>query len=85
MMDTIIKKLSQYFFKLKRVTLTMEVKKENYRNYVDSERVNTVKKFYEMNHTYQTYDFVIDKEREFLKFEFHYELRFKSPFTAFRG
>lgn len=32
MMDTIIKKLSQYFFKLKRVTLTMEVKKENYRN-----------------------------------------------------
>lgn len=43
--------------------------KENYRNYVDSDRVATVKKFYEMNHTYQTYDFVIDKEREFLKFD----------------
>lgn len=43
--------------------------KENYRNYVDSERVNTVKKFYEMNHTYQTYDFVVEKEREFLKFD----------------
>jgi inositol oxygenase len=43
--------------------------KENYRNYVDSERVNTVRKFYEMNHTYQTYDFVVEKEREFLKFD----------------
>jgi inositol oxygenase len=43
--------------------------KENYRNYVDSERVNTVKKFYQMNHTYQTYDFVLEKEREFLKFD----------------
>ncbi|MCP9756746.1 inositol oxygenase [Lacihabitans sp. CCS-44] len=43
--------------------------KENYRNYVDSERVNTVKKFYEMNHTYQTYDFVVEKEKEFLKFD----------------
>ena len=43
--------------------------KENYRNYVDSERVNTVKKFYELNHTYQTYDFVLEKEREFLKFD----------------
>jgi inositol oxygenase len=42
--------------------------KENYRNYVDSDRVATVKKFYEMNHTYQTYDFVVEKEREFLKF-----------------
>lgn len=43
--------------------------KENYRNYVDSDRVATVKKFYEMNHTYQTYDFVVEKEREFLKFD----------------
>lgn len=43
--------------------------KENYRNYVDSERVSTVKKFYQMNHTYQTYDFVVEKEREFLKFD----------------
>jgi inositol oxygenase len=43
--------------------------KENYRNYVDSNRVATVKKFYQMNHTYQTYDFVVEKEREFLKFD----------------
>ena len=43
--------------------------KQAYRNYVDSERVKTVKKFYEMNHTYQTYDFVLEKEKEFLKFD----------------
>jgi inositol oxygenase len=43
--------------------------KENYRNYVDSERVNTVRRFYELNHTYQTYDFVLEKEKEFLKFD----------------
>jgi inositol oxygenase len=43
--------------------------KEDYRNYVDSDRVATVKRFYELNHTYQTYDFVLEKEREFLKFD----------------
>ncbi|HLO45175.1 MAG TPA: inositol oxygenase family protein [Leadbetterella sp.] len=43
--------------------------KEDYRNYVDSDRVATVKRFYELNHTYQTYDFVVEKEREFLKFD----------------
>lgn len=42
--------------------------KEEFRNYVDSERVETVKEFYRMNHTYQTYDFVCSKEEEFLKF-----------------
>lgn len=42
--------------------------KEDYRNYVDSERVNTVREFYRLNHTYQTYDFVVEKENEFLAF-----------------
>lgn len=43
--------------------------KEEYRNYVDSERVDIVKEFYKLNHTYQTYDFVCEKENEFLKFD----------------
>lgn len=43
--------------------------KEAYRNYVDSERVDTVREFYKLNHTYQTYDFVCEKENEFLKFD----------------
>ncbi|WP_100615344.1 inositol oxygenase family protein [Confluentibacter citreus] len=42
--------------------------KDEFRNYVDSERVETVKEFYRINHTYQTYDFVCSKEEEFLKF-----------------
>lgn len=42
--------------------------KEDYRNYVDSERVNTVREFYRLNHTYQTYNFVEEKEKEFLAF-----------------
>jgi inositol oxygenase len=43
--------------------------KEEFRNYVDSERVETVKEFYKLNHTFQTYDFVVGKEKEFLKFD----------------
>ncbi|MGR3808907.1 inositol oxygenase family protein [Jiulongibacter sp. NS-SX5] len=47
-----------------------EVKaKEDYRNYVDSDRQNTVREFYRLNHKYQTYDFVKEKESEFLKFD----------------
>ncbi|MFG6686037.1 inositol oxygenase family protein [Mariniflexile sp. HNIBRBA6329] len=42
--------------------------KEEFRNYVDSDRQETVKEFYRINHTYQTYDFVCSKEEEFLKF-----------------
>jgi len=42
--------------------------KEEFRNYVDSQRVETVKEFYRINHTYQTYDFVCNKEAEFLQF-----------------
>ena len=43
--------------------------KDDYRNYHDSEKVDTVRQFYKLNHTYQTYDFVLEKESEFLKFE----------------
>ncbi|MEM9650415.1 MAG: inositol oxygenase family protein [Bacteroidota bacterium] len=43
-------------------------KKEEFRNYQDSKRVETVKEFYRLNHKYQTYDFVCEKENEFLKF-----------------
>jgi inositol oxygenase len=43
--------------------------KEEYRNYEDSERVDTVREFYRLNHTYQSYDFVKEKENEFLKFD----------------
>ena len=36
--------------------------KTDYRNYHDSERVATVKEFYRLNHQYQTFDFVTNKE-----------------------
>ncbi|MDX2250639.1 MAG: inositol oxygenase family protein [Bacteroidia bacterium] len=42
--------------------------KEDYRNYDDPKR-DTVREFYRLNHTYQTYDFVRAKEKEFLKFD----------------
>jgi inositol oxygenase len=38
-----------------------------YRNYDTPER-DTVKEFYRLNHTYQTYNFVLEKENEFLQF-----------------
>lgn len=47
----------------------LEKKKEAFRNYVDSERVDGVREFYRMNHTFQTYKFVCEKEKEFLKFD----------------
>ncbi len=43
--------------------------KEEFRNYVDSKRVETVKEFYRINHMNQTYDFVCKKEDEFLRFD----------------
>lgn len=43
--------------------------KEEYRNYQENERLDTVKEFYRLNHTFQTYDFVCEKEAEFLKFQ----------------
>lgn len=39
-----------------------------YRNYEEPAR-DTVKEFYRLNHTYQTYDFVQQKRSEFLKFD----------------
>ncbi|MDO1450609.1 inositol oxygenase family protein [Rhodocytophaga aerolata] len=42
--------------------------KEEYRNYDNPER-DTVREFYRLNHKYQTYDFVREKEKEFLKFD----------------
>jgi len=41
--------------------------KEDYRNYDDPAR-DTVREFYRLNHKYQTYDFVREKENEFLQF-----------------
>ncbi len=43
--------------------------KDDYRNYVDSEKVDTVREFYKLNHTYQTYAFVLEKQANFLKFD----------------
>src|SRR6185436_15906495 len=40
---------------------------EDYRNYDDPAR-DTVKEFYRLNHTYQTYNFVQQKRKEFLQF-----------------
>ncbi len=48
---------------------SVEKTKEDYRNYVDSERVKTVKEFYRLNHQFQTYDFVAKKRADFLKFD----------------
>jgi inositol oxygenase len=42
--------------------------KEEYRNYDNPER-DTVREFYRLNHKYQTYEFVREKEKEFLKFD----------------
>jgi inositol oxygenase len=41
--------------------------KEEYRNYEEPAR-DSVKEFYRLNHTYQTYDFVMDKKANFLQF-----------------
>ena len=41
---------------------------EEYRNYEDPKR-ETVKQFYKLNHTHQTYEFVKKKQAEFLKFD----------------
>ena len=41
---------------------------EEYRNY-DSPQRDTVREFYRLNHQYQTYDFVMEKEANFLAFD----------------
>jgi len=40
---------------------------EEYRNYEEPQR-ESVKEFYRLNHTFQTYDFVLEKEANFLQF-----------------
>src|SRR5258706_9486574 len=42
--------------------------KEEFRNYENSERDATVREFYRLNHKYQTYQFVKEKQKEFLQF-----------------
>jgi inositol oxygenase len=41
---------------------------EEYRNYDNPQR-DTVREFYRLNHKYQTYSFVREKKKEFLKFD----------------
>ncbi|MCU7551167.1 inositol oxygenase [Chitinophagaceae bacterium LB-8] len=48
-------------------SIAMEKDTEAYRNYDNPER-DTVKEFYRLNHTYQTYDFVQQKRADFLSF-----------------
>ena len=42
--------------------------KEEYRNYADPVR-DTVREFYRLNHTYQTYSFVKEKQQNYLTFD----------------
>ncbi len=41
--------------------------KEDFRNYDEPGR-ETVKEFYKLNHTYQTYEFVMEKKADYLRF-----------------
>jgi inositol oxygenase len=43
-------------------------KTDEYRNYEDPVR-DTVREFYRLNHTYQTYEFVKQKQKEYLSFD----------------
>ena len=42
--------------------------KEEYRDYSTSDRAESVQAFYKLNHEFQTYDFICQKEKEFLSF-----------------
>ena len=53
---------------LTRYPETATKAKEDYRNYDDPAR-DTVREFYRLNHTYQTYEFVRAKEADFLRFD----------------
>ncbi len=52
---------------LTRYPVPGEKAKEEFRNY-DSTEKDTVREFYRLNHKYQTYDFVQEKQKEFLQF-----------------
>jgi inositol oxygenase len=45
-----------------------EKAKEAFRDYENTSRKEIVREFYRLNHQYQTYDFVREKENEFLQF-----------------
>jgi inositol oxygenase len=49
-------------------TIAREKAVEEYRNYDDPKR-DTVREFYRLNHTFQTYDFVMDKRQKYLSFD----------------
>ena len=42
---------------------------KEFRDYQNSERAETVRQFYKLNHKYQSYDFVCEKENRFLQFK----------------
>lgn len=48
--------------------INADKKEEQFRNYEETEK-DGVKEFYKINHTYQTYDFVLEKKAEYLKFD----------------
>jgi inositol oxygenase len=47
---------------------TQEKDKQEYRNYDDPAR-DTVREFYKLNHQFQTFDFVMQKRKEYLAFD----------------
>jgi inositol oxygenase len=49
-------------------TIVQNKTKEEFRDYENTVR-DTVKEFYKLNHTYQTYDFVMQKCNDYLKFD----------------
>ncbi len=49
-------------------SIAKEKNKEEFRNYDDPKR-ETVREFYRLNHTYQSYEFVLQKEKQFLQFD----------------
>jgi inositol oxygenase len=48
-------------------TIAQSKGSEEYRNYEDPSR-DTVREFYRLNHSYQTYQFVQDKRQNYLRF-----------------
>lgn len=48
--------------------INKDKKEEEFRNYEETEK-DSVKEFYRLNHKYQTYDFVIQKKANYLKFD----------------
>jgi len=49
-------------------TVPTEKKAEDYRNYVDSKRIDIISQTYRLHHTHQTYDFVQNMKKKHLAF-----------------